>query len=350
MENQEQLLSKTISWLRFPMIVGVVILHIDMPLDAGRGTIFGETKYLLFSCLADLAVPLFFFISGFLFFYNSHFSWNTYKKKLLLRFHSLVIPYFFWILAFMAMTLIIQVFIPSLNNRKMLSDYTIGEFFNSFWNYSGLGYGCPILGPLWFLRDLILMVVFTPVIYFLIKMSRGVFVVLLAICYVLNVHVGITGFPGSWLFFCLGAFFSIYHLDFANISYRYRTLLIPVGLLFVITMMALHANGLDNAHLHKGYIFFMIFVVLSVVTSFLCRNDNHIPINLTESSFFIYVFHGFYINPLSNIYSRVVPLNTFTGIAGYLIVAFIACAIAVGVYFVLRKVTPRFCSVISGGR
>lgn len=351
MNGQGQLLSRTISWLRFPLIVGVVILHIDIPLDAVRGTVFGEFKYLLFSCLADFAVPLFFFISGFLFFFKSKFGWETYKKKLHRRFHSLVIPYLFWILAFMAMTLVIQMFLPSLNNRKLLSEYTLCEIFNSFWNYSGLGYGCPILAPLWFLRDLILMVIFTPLLYSLIKFTRGLFVVVLAVCYVLNVHIGIMGFPSSWLFFSLGAFFSIYHLDFAELSCRYRSFFVPMGLLLVIVMMALHSNGVDNVYLHKIYILVMIFVVLSVVSSCLSRSENnHLPLILTESSFFIYVFHGFYINPLSNVYSRVVPINTFTGIVGYFIVAFIACVIAVCVYVMLKKVTPIFCSIISGGR
>ena len=46
--------------------------------------------------IARIGVPLFFFISGFLFFYYDDFSKNVYLGKIKKRFKSLVVPYIFW--------------------------------------------------------------------------------------------------------------------------------------------------------------------------------------------------------------------------------------------------------------
>jgi peptidoglycan/LPS O-acetylase OafA/YrhL len=83
MENSKsisgnELLSETIDFLRFPLVVGVVLIHSDPSIDVvAEGVKSGsEIDYLLYSRLvflfsriiAHLAVPLFFFFSGFLFF------------------------------------------------------------------------------------------------------------------------------------------------------------------------------------------------------------------------------------------------------------------------------------------
>ena len=347
--DKEEILSRTISCLRFPLILGVVLLHIRIPLDAERGNLFSEFRFFLCSCVGDLAVPLFFLISGFLFFYKTRFTWEKYLEKLRRRFHSLMIPYFFWISAFMIMTLVIQLYLPSLNNRKLLSEYTLLDFLNSFWNYSGIGYGCPMLSYLWFLRDLILMVIFSPVVYSLIRLSRGFMIAVLFLCYFFNVHIGIMGFPKSWLFFSLGAFFAIYHVNFVDISERLFKYLISVGCLFMMVMVVLHAKHMDYPFVPALYISIMIFVVVAIFAKYVKRGGT-MPSILTESSFFIYVFHGFYMNPLNVLYSSVVPINTATGILGYFILPIVACSIAICVFVLLKKAAPKFCSVVTGGR
>jgi len=75
--TSEQLLSKTIDFLRFPLIVGVVFIHTDFSniiiqgskqVDLRQFAVFAQV-FLLFSKLVfEVCVPLFFFISGFLFF------------------------------------------------------------------------------------------------------------------------------------------------------------------------------------------------------------------------------------------------------------------------------------------
>lgn len=348
--EQERILSQTISWLRFPLIVGVVMLHVDVPFDSQSFPLLSMFKYLLFNYFADLAVPLFFFFSGFLFFYKVTFNFTIYIKKLKKRFLSLVIPYLVWNLLFMLFVFFVQSLLPTLNNRNMINDYSMWDFINSFWNYSGLGYGCPILAPTWFLRDLIVIIIFTPVVYYLIKYTRGIFVVFLSFCYLLGVNCGIVGFPKSWLFFSLGATFSIFGVNFAILLRKYDDFFLSFGLLFVIMMMLFHFVGFHWHYVDKIYLTFGVFAVLSIVARHIGKMPKRYMPLLAESSFFLYLFHGFYITPLSKLYTNYIPINTFSGILGYFIIAFGACVIGIGGYCALKKLVPVFCSFLVGGR
>ena len=75
-----QLLSKTIDFLRFPLIVGVVFIHTDFSNIVIGGVkqisfvnfpVFARIFFLFSKVIFEVCVPLFFFISGFLFFYRT---------------------------------------------------------------------------------------------------------------------------------------------------------------------------------------------------------------------------------------------------------------------------------------
>ncbi len=344
---EEDVLSRTISWLRFPMIAGVVLLHVDIPIDESANLLFGLFKYILVYGLSNLAVPLFFMISGFLFFYKTSFSLTAYMAKLKRRLRSLLIPFLFWNLAYMAVIYFIQCVAPSmLGGRKMISDYSAIEFINSFWNYSGYGPGCPILAPTWFLRDLIVMVIVSPILYALIKYSRGFFVLLLAVCYVLGVNIGVVGFSRSWLFFSFGAYMSIFGYNPVVVFRKYAEIIIPFSLLFLVVLISLQEKGL----LYRMYIIVGVCAVLALMSKWVTRtNFKQWPI-LSESSFFVYLFHGFYIVPLSAFYCHIVPLNAFTGVIGFFFITFFACVIAVLAYKLVKYCSPKLCAFVTGGR
>ncbi len=76
--SDKELLSQTISFLRFPLIVGVVLIHSQFigvvingveQVETTDYPVFSAVSYLVSNIFASVAVPLFFFFSGFLFFY-----------------------------------------------------------------------------------------------------------------------------------------------------------------------------------------------------------------------------------------------------------------------------------------
>lgn len=75
--TDEELQSKTITFLRFPMMVGVVLIHAHIYevfvnginlLGGGNLLYIKQLRILFQEVFASVAVPLFFFFSGFLFF------------------------------------------------------------------------------------------------------------------------------------------------------------------------------------------------------------------------------------------------------------------------------------------
>lgn len=82
------LLSKTISALRFPMIFVIIYIHVvlgrwqDGSIVVEGGTSLYEIfRFSFVEGVARIGVPLFFFISGFLFFYYDDFSKNVIWEK-----------------------------------------------------------------------------------------------------------------------------------------------------------------------------------------------------------------------------------------------------------------------------
>lgn len=89
--DSNRLQSQVISCLRFPLIVAVVLIH-SKPGDlVFNGTpafdqefpIYESVRYFLSDIVCRIAVPAFFFISGFLFFFKAdNFTISVYWSKI----------------------------------------------------------------------------------------------------------------------------------------------------------------------------------------------------------------------------------------------------------------------------
>lgn len=97
MLDYKELQSKVIDLLRFPLIVAVVFIHGVGKDIFNNFNFIPSNDFILLTNLTTngicrIAVPLFFLISGYLFFAK---KWNMriYKEKLKRRVHSLLIPY-----------------------------------------------------------------------------------------------------------------------------------------------------------------------------------------------------------------------------------------------------------------
>lgn len=161
--TNEELQSKTICFLRFPLIVGIVMIHShytelivegnDLMKDANL-PVYNFISYLFSEILAGTAVPLFFFLSGFLFFYKTAtFSRTIYEEKIKKRIRTLLVPYLFWNLAVIAILFLSQTLLPGLmsGNKKLICEYTFSDWLWSFWNMNKVNpspdntlYGMPV--------------------------------------------------------------------------------------------------------------------------------------------------------------------------------------------------------------
>lgn len=90
--------SDMVKLLRFPLIFMVLVWHSGFTVeDSGRFPIYEFVTTFFGGVVVRCSVPMFFIISGYLFFINvNEFSVKTYKNKLYSRVRSLFIPYVAW--------------------------------------------------------------------------------------------------------------------------------------------------------------------------------------------------------------------------------------------------------------
>lgn len=88
--------SRCIDFLRCVLIVFVVLIHTNLVADTSCEDSVYARGYDIMGNLLWLCNPLFFAISGYLFFYSVDFSGKVYAGKMKRRLHSLLVPYFLW--------------------------------------------------------------------------------------------------------------------------------------------------------------------------------------------------------------------------------------------------------------
>ena len=199
--------------LRFPMIVLVTYAHSYGSVADGFSCLSSDwntyefLKLLVSQTLVKVAVPVFFIISGYLFFANVK-VWNltVYREKMFRRVKTLFIPYLIWNLL-MAIKL------------KTFS----WAMFCAYWKPAGIQIDwlgneqlmtAPANMPLWFLRDLMIVSLLTPIIYIAVIRLGFVLMGLLTILYLSGICAFIPGlFAYAVYFFTLGAFLSIRKQD-----------------------------------------------------------------------------------------------------------------------------------------
>lgn len=324
-------LADGIQLLRFPLIVGIVATHCfsTSSLYVGDGNIYSLCRcycQILFSS----CVPSFFFISGYLFFAVDNFSFIEYSSKIKRRISSLLQPYILWII-------IAYIY--------FYFKFGLPFSFSIFWSYNS--WNAPLVEPLWYVRNLMIFVVFSPLIYILIKYTKGCFVLFLSICYILGCHFGVgIMYFGSLLFFSLGSLFSILKIDLYG-------KLKQTGKYIIILAMACSFLCLFSEISLRIYCCISIFAV--IYSSFYFVESEKFKPNtfLTRSTFFIYALHGFAVTGFyMRTMSILIPdqLSSLCLITRYFLTILLTVLTCLLLFYILTKVCPRVVSLLIGAR
>ncbi len=375
----EDLQSQTIDWLRLPLALAVVFIHsFGSPSDYNLADIHanpldGMSVYNLvricFShVLSHIAVPTFFLISGFLFFYKVNI-WNksTYFGKMKSRLKSLVVPYLCWNIIAIASVVAIQIAALFFKDRPLNSVYTLFEnngWLHMLWdchvwaedrtNY--LGWATPMTGPynlpLWFLRDLIVVTAITPLIYWFIKRTQHYGLLLLAASYISGVFPDIHGLNiTAVFFFSAGAYFSIFGKNLVEQFSKVKTLSYFTAVAFLLPCI-----WFDGRNTGIGYIIYPFYIISGVcaifnlATHLLKRGATKVYPTLSQSTFFIYATHTILILTISSYTANLLisgdSLIALT--AKYFIKPILATTICICLYLAMRRFLPKITKVLMG--
>lgn len=272
--------------IRVLLTVGIVCRHAttaDLPSTTAAFDAFTQVMVRL----TEVCVPLFYVISGYLFFRNVPMfprpGWFLDKYRS--RFFSLVIPYLIangvaWLCYYFAV--------------KAAPSMVSGFFGDSWKNPLYVFWTGPVNMSLWFIRELILVVVVSPALYLLVRFLRWWGVLLLGVLWAFKIG------PAPLFFFSIGACEGVW-----KIAPVERWLLAP----------------------------------------------SRVDVRSRAWTYFIYLYHYLLVVGVKKVLVQVLqPEGTLALLGVYLASVVIVLGILTGLYFGMRKVLPKITGIIVGGK
>lgn len=344
--------SLVITNIRYPLMIMIVIIHSFINgVDRNVYPFFYYTQHILSEVIGYVAVFLFFFISGYLMFFGiAEYDYNTFGSKLKRRIKSLVVPYILWNVIYL---LIAIGYTYHKEGIFLCSDWNLIDWLKPFYCY-GENSRFPIAGPLWFVRDLFIVFLLSPLIYLFIK-RWGVILPLLCIALSISdiipniFHVRFSSFA----YVVWGGYFSINKINISSLCMKYK-LLIFAAYIIVIPISILLENTnyscvVDNISKFIGV--FALFTLFSLITVY-SGKDRILPSYITSATFFLFAMHLILI-----LYCREFVLTHFVVVESEIslfsvyfstiIICVFFCTVA---YHGSRTISPTFTALLTGSR
>lgn len=349
--------SKKIAAIRIILMILVVFAHnnyneLSLP---GGGAVFNQSVFgkwvqlLISDGLARGAVPVFFTISAFLLYYKK----NSYSVVLKKKAKSIFLPFILWpvvnMLFFAAVKFIADVahigFLDGVGNYDFLT-WTPKEWFSNFFGYGGDG--ILYLSHFWFLRDLIILTIISPVLSLLYDKAKVLYVA--AIIYI--EFVGIFTYfimPESLFYFSVGMIWAKSDFDIFELAGKIKWYeIIPVFLGLWLILWKFQRFPVTTVTLMA----FADFLMLMKFSQILIKNEKvyNALVYFSTYSFFLYAVHIKILRAIiRTVWIKVLPMtNGFFCLAEYFGVTILMIASGIGLGILLKKICPPLFNILNG--
>lgn len=359
--NNDNLASQAISLIRFPLAFGIVLLHSNVEI--------GE-EVLVPRMVWEIFVPFFFAISGYLYFYRIDiFDRKKYLDKTKKRFWSLLLPYIIWnIIAIPFMTLLRSGTLMQQGGVNSILHDLLNSIANPvkvFWGTYEVTnvdiFGNDIYSlwcmdfPLWFVRDLMIICLFTPIIYWFVK-KLGIWgMVMLFIPVAMGLRPVVTPRLTSLFYFMFGAFFSI---NSKNISIKKTYIMGIMGFIAIVFVSIgtysdtlIVKNICQNLYIVSAMVF-LTSAALYIVRKYGHKNAIQRLITWQRYSFFIFAFHS--LLPVYGTKAILLPILCsesypyIINLLGYFVISVIVLIECIVIYHLVSWISPKFNALING--
>lgn len=366
--------------MRFPLAVFVVTVHVFNnnkviagghafnPVDIG---VYQDVMLFIEAFIRGVSVPVFFFISGYVFFYGiDDFTKNRYIKKLRNRITTLLIPYLIWNSMEIVVGLL-KCFYGDNNGfatYKTILNLTLENLLSCFWAYNRQLFVAisnttteatnvlniyPINTPLWFVRDLMIVVLLSPLLYYLIRRLQFYFILVLSVIWLFpNLRFGSYGFSEAFLFFTLGAYLCINKKDIIFQQKAFKLLSILVYPISSILYFYAVKNGYHEwtFGLKTISVFGFLFFAYNLSKWLLEHGVKHSSF-LSSACFFIYISHVLITERVTKLMYMLLRPN---GEYSYVFVYILSVCVTVGslliFYGLMKRYIPSVLSFVTGRR
>lgn len=368
MMNQE--LSKAISLLRFPLMVLLVFYHFDISsigeVSGNTGVwqidlpVFPESIVAFVSWIGgSLCVPMFFLISGILFFHNYDGSIQVYSSKIKKRIRSLLIPYLIWNSLYIVY-LIYHHYSHAIPSESLNLSFL--SVISQYWDRTlyplveidgvTLVEGAPIYAHFWYIKELILLLLLSPAFYYMIKKCFYPSVITLLLLWLMitdtpnTYQLLLLGF-GGMLFLMVGGGISVKGIVLQHVfssSWWY----LPFVIMSIIDMS--FRDTVSSPYIHKVNILFGLIAIMKFAWKFVNSNI-HINSALVGSSFMIYALHALFISLLITKWCDLVtPYTWYMQLVLWLVVVGSNVLLCVAFDIITKRFTPYLNRLLTGGR
>lgn len=323
--------NKTIDLLKLLLCIGIVFRHAELVGVAERSAAFaGLNRGMML--LTELCVPLFFVLSGYLYFLNGPAkpTGTWFLKKTRSRVFTLLIPYlianalafcFYWLA------------------HRYAPDMVSGFFGDEWHNPLFIFWTGPINLSLWFIRDLMYSVLLAPVIWFFVRYTRVWGVVALGVLWyfgLLPVYVNFC--------FILGAWAAVWKIEVADTCRKTGPWLL---LMYICSfVVAFPDPSMKTLTLLAG-----LPLCIYVADALMRTRNWNIPESVQAWCFFIYLYH--YVPEIAikkTLVKFVDPSGFWSLTLVFLADAILSLVLVTVIFWILKKLLPRVTSVMAGGK
>ena len=328
-------ISLRIDLLRYVLIVGIVLLHSPPYVPIGElpahPSAFEWTRTFFQSVLFRLSVPILSCISGYLLFCGKN---KSYVDLLSQKGRTIFVPMLFWNAVAFALLYLAAVTSGAPSEVYPFHLWTAldGLFglTRAPWDY-----------PLNFLRDLLVLLLLTPVLRLLLARAPYVGFALWSLFFFFDLEGPLVGRPDMPVTYALGALAAVCRWDLKRLDRFARPLL---ALLFVLCAVML-VNRVADRKWFTVFTPFLIWPATSLVvhSAFVKR---WVP-RLAVASFFIFLSHAFPLKAIAVVLAKVpaLPFELAWFLAPALTV--VVCHL---VFSALSRICPRWLGTVTGGR
>lgn len=345
-----QYLSDKIKVCSFVSILLVLYIHSDfheIPNEIEGMSFNIILQSLVSEKIGRLAVPLFFMISGYLFSINVK-SINDVFLKQRKRINTLLIPYLIAAL-FLPLFYTIISFFPWASRfiNTMENNYFEGNIFEVLYRqYIDCGNGSPYGFHLWFLRDLIAIVIVSPFLFYLRKIDkRGYSVCLLFILSLFEIPV-----VTSLFWFVVGSYF----INRMEINNR-LVVVAAISVYFLICIAEIIYPNSFSPH----YLSLLIKIVgvwsfwnlynVCIKKSFELKKHELLE-KCCGFTFFVYLYHEPTLNVVRKLLVVILGCDEFGFAVSYLLSPWIFVFFAILIGILLKRYINPIYKVCVGGR
>ena len=328
-------LSEKIKILSFLLTILIVILHASMANLSTGGIRF--LQEVMTAEVTRIAVPLFYLTSGFLFFINYQNTWGDYRRKLSARTRSVLIPYILFLLC------------GSLGMFFLGHIYTI----DTFWKIikHGIFFSPPIFYPLWFLRDLYVMVLIAPIVYWVIK-KVPILLIVPIVVWLLGKNPFAFPMTEAMLFFSVGAFLStkVKWLEQTEHRASWGCIILWLLLCFMNRYVSEYVISFPYAT-HCVILLLGIYAVWILYDKLYPKFSERVKsAKIYKFSFFIYLFHEPILTILKKTGLFVLGYSSWSIGIIYVFAPILTIFVVYGIGLVLNTYCPQVLAFITGGR